>query len=110
MSTWSNWMGKFGFTAVITVVLGAPWPLWAQVQQTQNPPQQPPQQQQQPLSQQQLQQLVAPIALYPDALLAQVLTASTYPIEVTMAARWSEMARHSRMQCISSPGIRASRD
>ena len=28
---------------------------------------------QQPLSQQQLQQLVAPIALYPDALLAQVL-------------------------------------
>jgi hypothetical protein len=43
-------------------------------------------------------------------LLAQVLTASTYPIEVTMAARWSEMARHSRMQCISSPGIRASRD
>jgi hypothetical protein len=34
--------------------------------------------------------LVAPIALYPDALLAQVLTASTYPLEVTMAARWSE--------------------
>src|SRR5215831_11468789 len=90
MSTWSNWMGKFGFTAVITVVLGAPWPVWKPVQQTQNPPQQPPQQQQQPLSQQQLQQLVAPIALYPDALLAQVLTASTYPLEVTMAARWSE--------------------
>jgi DNA repair exonuclease SbcCD ATPase subunit len=33
---------------------------------------------------------VAPIALYPDALLAQVLTASTYPLEVAMAARWSE--------------------
>src|SRR5262249_40126644 len=31
-----------------------------------------------------------PIALYPDALLAQVLTASTYPLEVTLAARWAE--------------------
>jgi uncharacterized protein DUF3300 len=55
---------------------------------------QPPEQQQaQPapqLTQQQLQQLLAPVALYPDALLAQVLTASTYPLEVTMAARWSE--------------------
>jgi hypothetical protein len=37
-----------------------------------------------------VQQLVAPIALYPDALLAQVLTASTYPLEVTLAARWAE--------------------
>jgi hypothetical protein len=85
--------GKFGFTATITIVLaGAPSPLSAQVQQGQQPPQeqQPVPPQQQPLTQQQLQQLVAPIALYPDALLAQVLTASTYPLEVTMAARWSE--------------------
>jgi hypothetical protein len=64
-------------------------PAWAQNQQ-QPPPQAQPQPEQQPLSQQQLQQLVAPIALYPDALLAQVLTASTYPLEVTMAARWAE--------------------
>ena len=35
-------------------------------------------------------ELVAPIALYPDALLGQVLTASTYPLEVVMAARWSK--------------------
>jgi hypothetical protein len=32
--------------------------------------------------------VVAPIALYPDALLAQVLMASTYPIEVVQADRW----------------------
>jgi len=32
--------------------------------------------------------LVAPIALYPDALLSQVLMASTYPLEVVQAARW----------------------
>ena len=36
----------------------------------------------------QLQQLVAPIALYPDALVAQVLAASTYPSQVVEADRW----------------------
>lgn len=35
-----------------------------------------------------LDQLLAPIALYPDALLAQILMASTYPLEVVQAARW----------------------
>jgi hypothetical protein len=39
-------------------------------------------------SQQELDELLAPIALYPDALLAQVLMASTYPLEVVEAARW----------------------
>ena len=39
-------------------------------------------------SQQELDQLLAPVALYPDALLAQVLMASTYPIEVVQAERW----------------------
>ena len=38
----------------------------------------------------QLEQLVAPIALYPDALLSQILMASTYPVEVIAAARWSQ--------------------
>ena len=41
-------------------------------------------------SQQQLDQLLAPIALYPDALLAQVLMASTYPLEVVLASRWAK--------------------
>ena len=36
----------------------------------------------------QLEQLVAPIALYPDALLMQILMAATYPLEVVDAARW----------------------
>ena len=36
----------------------------------------------------QLEQLVAPIALYPDPLLAQILMAATYPLEVVEAARW----------------------
>ena len=37
-----------------------------------------------------LEQLAAPIALYPDALVAQILMASTYPLEVVEAARWSK--------------------
>src|ERR1700733_14688265 len=44
----------------------------------------------QKLSEGQLEQLVAPIALYPDPLLTQVLMASTYPLEVVEAARWSQ--------------------
>ncbi len=36
----------------------------------------------------QLQQLVAPIALYPDALVAQVLAAATYPDQIVEADRW----------------------
>ena len=38
--------------------------------------------------QEQLDQMLAPIALYPDALLSQVLMASTYPLEIVEAARW----------------------
>jgi hypothetical protein len=39
---------------------------------------------------QQLQQLVAPIALYPDELVAEVLAAATYPTEVVVADRWMQ--------------------
>ncbi len=66
------------------------------------PPGQPPAEQaaaqpaQQPLGQAQLENLIAPIALYPDDLVAQILTASTYPIEVVQAQRW--VADHPNMQ------------
>src|SRR6266404_2335594 len=41
-------------------------------------------------SPQELQQLVAPIALYPDALIAQILAASTYPTQIVEADRWMQ--------------------
>jgi hypothetical protein len=41
-----------------------------------------------PLFPDELQQLVAPIALYPDALVAQILSASTFPDQVASAASW----------------------
>ncbi len=45
----------------------------------------------QKLTNQQLDSLTAPVALYPDALLAQVLLiASTYPQDVQQAAEWSK--------------------
>lgn len=44
-------------------------------------------------SQQELDQMLAPIALYPDALLSQILMAATYPLEVVKAARWSAANR-----------------
>jgi hypothetical protein len=42
----------------------------------------------------QLDQLLAPIALYPDALLAQILMAATYPLEIVKASRWFRDSRH----------------
>ncbi|HEX7552472.1 MAG TPA: DUF3300 domain-containing protein [Geothrix sp.] len=41
-----------------------------------------------PQTSEQLQTLVAPIALYPDSLVAQILAASTYPEQVVQADRW----------------------
>jgi len=41
-----------------------------------------------PASKEQLEQLLAPIALYPDSLLSQVLMACTYPADVADAAKW----------------------
>ena len=47
----------------------------------------------QALSAQDLEQLLAPIALYPDALLAQILAASTYPAQVAVADQWVDQMR-----------------
>ena len=42
--------------------------------------------------------LVAPIALYPDAIVSQILVAATYPLEVVEAARWLKKHPHYRGQ------------
>jgi uncharacterized membrane protein YgcG len=74
---------------LLVAVLFATWPqsLLAQNAQDQAAPatSQPPYTQQAP---EQLQQLVAPIALYPDSLVAQILAASTFPEQVVEADRW----------------------
>ena len=50
-------------------------------------------------TQQELDQMLAPIALYPDSLLSQILMAATYPLEVVEAARWSR----------ANPGLKGDR-
>jgi hypothetical protein len=47
-----------------------------------------------PLSADELQQLVAPIALYPDALVAQILGAATFPDEVAAASGWLQQNKN----------------
>ena len=68
-------------------------------------------------SRQQIDQMIAPIALYPDQLLAQVLMAATYPQQLVEAAEWlagqqqrgaEEATRWSRRSS-RCRGIRASR-
>ena len=43
-----------------------------------------------PFSQAELEQILAPIALYPDTVLSHILVASTYPLEVIQAERWTK--------------------
>jgi hypothetical protein len=69
------------FAMMVTTAAGAV------AQQTTTPPP-PPQPDQVLLKPEQLEALVAPIALYPDELLVNVLAASTYPLEVVQADRW----------------------
>lgn len=61
------------------------------------------------LTPQQLDDLLAPIALYPDPLIAQILPAATYPLEVVQAARW--VREHPDLQGLDDqdwdPSVRA---
>jgi hypothetical protein len=50
------------------------------------------------LGQPQLDQLLAPIALYPDQLLTDILAASTYPAEIVEARRWLADPAHAGLQ------------
>src|SRR5262245_24862632 len=52
----------------------------------------------QPLGPEQLDQLTAPIALYPDTVLAQILAAATYPLEVFEASRWLDDPTHAALK------------
>src|ERR1700721_3042017 len=47
-----------------------------------------------PLSANELQQLVAPIALYPDALVAQILGATTFPDQIAYANAWLQQNKN----------------
>ncbi|MCU0561122.1 MAG: DUF3300 domain-containing protein [Desulfobacterales bacterium] len=48
-----------------------------------------------------LEQVLAPIALYPDSLLAQVLMASTYPLEIVQADRWAKQNKELKGEALT---------
>ena len=50
------------------------------------------------LKKEELDQLLAPIALYPDDLLTSVLMASTYPLDVVQAARWRKEPTNAKLK------------
>jgi uncharacterized protein DUF3300 len=80
---------QFLASVLSLALLFAAWPQNLLASQDAQAPAQTPQGA--PYSQQtpeQLQQLVAPIALYPDSLVAQILAASTFPEQVVEADRW----------------------
>ncbi|MGN6460961.1 MAG: DUF3300 domain-containing protein, partial [Pseudolabrys sp.] len=83
---------KTSFATIAALSIALLLPMGGLQAQPSTPPQniQPPSQaaDQQLLTNQQLDQLVAPVALYPDALLSEILMASTYPLEIVEAARW----------------------
>jgi Protein of unknown function (DUF3300) len=49
----------------------------------------------------QLDSLVAPVALYPDPLLAQILAASTYPLEIIQLQQWLEKNKNLKGQALA---------
>jgi hypothetical protein len=70
------------------VLLFAAWPQTLVAQAQPGPLQVPPAPPYMQLTPEELQQLVAPIALYPDSLVVQILAASTFPEQVVDADRW----------------------
>lgn len=73
--------------ALLCCVLLVPGDVPLMAQQPSSAPAAPPST---PIPADQLDSLVAPIALYPDPLLAQVLAASTYPLEIVQLRQWLE--------------------
>jgi hypothetical protein len=85
-------VGRFTRVLASSLILNATFPLDVLGQTTPTAVAQP--DTAQPFSTEQLDALVASIALYPDELLTQVLMASTFPLEVVAAARWVEDPAH----------------
>jgi len=95
----ASWCRKASAVMLAAAMLFAAAPLDTRAAQDQDQPapaqtpQGPPYETQSP---EQLQQLVAPIALYPDSLVAQILSASTFPEQVVEADRWVQ--NHSNLK------------
>ena len=79
-----------GIVCLLVCALGAPPAVLAQMDTAMPLPSTASEASAPVFNQAELDQMLAPVALYPDALLAQVLMAATYPTEVVEAARWAQ--------------------
>jgi hypothetical protein len=84
-------IGGAALAAILATAAGAQSPSWP------TPPA-PQTQQTSQLSPARLGQMLAPIALYPDDLLAEVLAAATYPLDVVEAARWLQDSQNAALK------------
>lgn len=87
--------------AVLCSVLLIPFTVQSAVPETVEPHLNQAEQEGATLSNDQLDSLVAPIALYPDPLLAQVLAASTYPLEIIQLQQWLAQHKDLKDQALS---------
>jgi hypothetical protein len=83
VKSWCELLGRYLLATLLAVAAAT-----GGVAQTQAPPPAQAQNEPPPFKPEEIEALVAPIALYPDDLLSQVLMASTYPLEIVQAARW----------------------
>ncbi len=89
MSVWGRGLVRAAWGVPVACLMSGAGQAIAQQQPPQQTQQQAQQQAQAPtFKPEELEALVAPIALYPDSVLSQVLMASTYPLEIVQAARW----------------------
>ena len=92
-----HWVAPSAVLFLVPIFLAAPVFLIAQQPL---PSQQAPPPPEQPLQPQQLDDLVAPIALYPDNILTQILVGSTYPLEVVEAQQWLQQNHNLQGQAL----------
>ncbi len=86
---------KAATVSILVLSLAAAFPAALQAQ---TPPSAGTQQQGTQFTSEQLDQLLAPIALYPDSLLSQILMAATYPLEIVEAERWVKDPAHAGLK------------
>jgi hypothetical protein len=99
----SNFTGQLFYTAIAIECMALPLPsqsVLAQAQQAQSQAMTSTKEAPK-IPNDQLDSLVAPIALYPDSLLSQTLVASTYPLEIIQLQQWLEQNKNLKGQALA---------
>jgi hypothetical protein len=96
--------------AILCTVVGLPGDTLAYISSRSQAPASSPVDQAAKITPDQLDSLVAPIALYPDPLLAQALAASTYPLEIIQLQQWLEKNKNLKDKALADAVAKQSWD